>query len=176
MTKSRAGGGGRKPQPTALKVLKGNPGRRPLNEAEPKPKVLLPSPRTHLSPVARREWRRAGAFLVEMGLMTNLDVAALAGYSVAYARWSDAEKALRKYGLMVKDADGLPIQSPYLAVANKAFDQIRVMLVEFGMSPSSRKQGPPPALWHRSRRQNSSGATRTGCNEGKNEWMLSTSP
>ena len=28
MAKSRAGGGGRKPQPTALKVLKGNPGRR----------------------------------------------------------------------------------------------------------------------------------------------------
>ena len=122
MTKSRAGGGGRKPQPTALKVLKGNPGRRPLNEAEPKPEVFLPRPPSHLSPVARREWRRAGAFLVEMGLMTNLDVAALAGYSVAYARWSDAEKALRKYGLMVKDADGLPMQSPYLAVANKAFE------------------------------------------------------
>ena len=98
-------------------MLKGNPGRRPLNEDEPKPEVLLPRPPSHLSPVARREWRRAGAFLVEMGLMTNLDVAALAGYSVAYARWSDAEKALRKYGLMVKDADGLPIQSPYLAVA-----------------------------------------------------------
>ncbi len=140
MTKSRAGGGGRKPQPTALKVLKGNTGRRPLNEAEPKPEVFLPRPPSHLSPVARREWRRAGAFLVEMGLMTNLDVAALAGYSVAYARWSDAEKALRKYGLMVKDADGLPMQSPYLAVANKAFEQMRVMMVEFGMSPSSRSK------------------------------------
>ena len=54
-------GQGRKPQPTALKVLKGNPGRRPLNEDEPKPEVLLPRPPAHLSPVARREWRRAGA-------------------------------------------------------------------------------------------------------------------
>ena len=72
--------------------------------------------------------------------MTDLDVAALAGYSVAYARWCDAEKALRTYGMMVKDADGLPIQSPYLAVANKAYDQMRVMMVEFGMSPSSRSR------------------------------------
>ena len=75
MPKSRASGGGRKPQPTALKELKGNPGRRPLNEDEPKPEVHLPGPPSHLSPAARREWRRAGAFLVEMGLMTDLDVA-----------------------------------------------------------------------------------------------------
>ena len=110
MAKSRSGGGGRKPTPTTLKELKGNPGRRPLNEDEPKPSVHLPSPPAHLSPAARREWRRAGAFLVEMGLMTDLDVAALAAYCVAYARWSEAEKALRTYGVMVKDADGLPTQ------------------------------------------------------------------
>ena len=128
MAKSRGGGGGRKPSPTTLKELKGNPGRRPLNEDEPKPSVHLPNPPAHLSPMARREWRRAGAFLVEMGLMTDLDVAALAGYSVAYARWCDAEKVLRKCGLMVKDGEGLPVQSPYLAVANKAYDQMRVMM------------------------------------------------
>ena len=28
---------GRKPKPTALKVLEGNPGKRPLNENEPIP-------------------------------------------------------------------------------------------------------------------------------------------
>ena len=27
---------GRKPKPTALKMLEGNPGKRPLNEYEPK--------------------------------------------------------------------------------------------------------------------------------------------
>ena len=45
MTKSRAGGGGRKPLPTALKALRSNPGRRPLNEDEPKPDVRLPNRR-----------------------------------------------------------------------------------------------------------------------------------
>ncbi|MEQ8198694.1 MAG: phage terminase small subunit P27 family, partial [Clostridiaceae bacterium] len=28
---------GRKPKPTAIKVLEGNPGKRPLNKNEPKP-------------------------------------------------------------------------------------------------------------------------------------------
>ena len=39
-------------------------------------------------------------------------MAVLAAYCVAHARWSEAEKALRTYGVMVKDADGLPTQSP----------------------------------------------------------------
>ena len=39
---------------------------------------------------------------------------------------------------MVKSPNGFPIQSPYLAVANKAMEQMRAMLTEFGMSPSSR--------------------------------------
>ena len=63
MTKDRAADGGRKPLPTVLKVLRGNLGRRPLNEYEPKPEVRLPRPPSHLSAQARREWRRAGAFL-----------------------------------------------------------------------------------------------------------------
>ena len=35
-------------------------------------------------------------------------------------------------------AERLPMQSPYLAIANKAMEQMRAMLTEFGMSPSSR--------------------------------------
>ncbi|MFP3569823.1 P27 family phage terminase small subunit [Paraburkholderia sp. SIMBA_030] len=31
-----------------------------------------------------------------------------------------------------------PIQSPYLAIANKAHEQMAHMLAEFGMTPSSR--------------------------------------
>jgi phage terminase small subunit len=30
------------------------------------------------------------------------------------------------------------LQSPYLAIANKAAEQVRLLLSEFGMSPSSR--------------------------------------
>ncbi|HZK10243.1 MAG TPA: phage terminase small subunit P27 family, partial [Clostridia bacterium] len=33
---------GRKPKPTALKVLEGNPGKRPLNKNEPQPERKAP--------------------------------------------------------------------------------------------------------------------------------------
>ena len=49
---------GRKPKPTALKVLEGNPGKRPLNELEPKPKKQAPSCPSWLEPEAKKEWRR----------------------------------------------------------------------------------------------------------------------
>ncbi len=42
------------------------------------------------------------------------------------------------YGVMVKSPNGFPMQSPFLAVANKAMEQMRALLAEFGMSPSSR--------------------------------------
>jgi P27 family predicted phage terminase small subunit len=129
---------GRKPTPTALKLLRGNPGRRPLNENEPKPKAALPKPPDHLSPVAKQEWRRAGRLLQSMGLISDLDLAAFALYCTAWARWVEAEQALSTYGVMLKSPQGFPIQSPYLSVANRAMDQIRSLLSEFGMSPATR--------------------------------------
>ena len=70
--------------------------------------------------------------------MSRIDRAALALYCGAWGRWVEAEKALRTYGAMIKSPSGFPMQSPYLAIANKAMEQMRAMLCEFGMSPSSR--------------------------------------
>ena len=82
---------GRKPKPTAIKILEGNPGRRPLNKNEPKPKekkkLQCPS---HLNAEAKKEWRRLSKVLIEMGVLTELDTAAFAGYCQAYARWKEA--------------------------------------------------------------------------------------
>ena len=39
---------------------------------------------------------------------------------------------------MLKSHNGFPVQSPYLAVANRALEQLRSLLSEFGMSPASR--------------------------------------
>jgi P27 family predicted phage terminase small subunit len=131
---------GRKPKPTALKELAGNPGKRPLNQREPKPKTTLPPCPRHLSAEARKEWRRMGGELARMGVVTVVDRAALAAYCVAYARWADAEAQVTKLGTVVKTANGNLIQNPYLAVANRAMDQMMKAAGEFGMTPSSRSR------------------------------------
>ncbi len=81
---------GRKPKPTAIKILEGNPGKRQLNEHEPQPMKKAPSCPKWLEPEAKREWRRLAKTLEAMGVLTEADMAAFAGYCQAYARWKEA--------------------------------------------------------------------------------------
>ena len=89
---------GRKPKPTALKVLEGNPGHRPLNKKEPMLKGRLPRCPDWLEDDAKKEWKRLGKVLAEMGMLTNLDMMAFAGYCQAYARWKGAEEFITQHG------------------------------------------------------------------------------
>ena len=131
---------GRKPKPTAAKIAAGNPGKRAINKAEPKPPTTAPPCPEHLGEVARREWLRMVGHLEPLGLLTTIDGDALALYCTAYERWADAEQQLRKTGVIVKAPSGFPIQNPYLAIANKAMQQMQKLLVEFGCTPSSRSR------------------------------------
>ncbi len=69
---------GRRPKPTALKLLTGNPGKRPTNPDEPTPDLGLPRPPAWLSAAAKREYSRLGRQLLAQGIMTILDRNALA--------------------------------------------------------------------------------------------------
>ena len=78
---------GRKPKPTSLKVLEGNPGKRQLNPNEPKLDASVPKCPAWLSKEAKREWKRLVPFLEQAGLLTQVDRAAFAGYCQSYADW-----------------------------------------------------------------------------------------
>lgn len=132
-------GAGRKPKPTELKILAGNPGGRPLNENEPKPEVSMPDAPDHLDKAAREEWNRVVPILFRVRIMTDLDVAALASYCQAYGRWVEAEEHISEEGCVVI-WKGFPMQNPYLSIANKAMEQIRQFMSEMGMTPSSRSR------------------------------------
>ena len=131
---------GRRPKPTHLKLLQGNPGKRPLNANEPKPSAELPPPPDHLSDLAKQEWQRMGEHLVKLGLLTMIDRSAFAAYCVVWTRWVEAEEALTKTGPVVKSPSGYPMLSPFYTVANQSLSQLRAYLTEFGMTPSSRSR------------------------------------
>lgn len=131
---------GRRPKPTAIKLVRGNPGKRPLNHREPKPTLTIPRCPPELSAVARKEWRRISRHLSELGLLTAIDRAALASYCQGWAQWLDANVQLQKHGPVVRAPSGYPMLSPYLAVASQAYTQMRAMLIEFGMTPASRSR------------------------------------
>ena len=108
---------GRKPKPTALKVLEGNPGKRPLNIDEPKPNKKAPKCPSWLEPEAKKEWRRMSKTLEQIGVLTQVDGAAFAGYCQAYARWKEAEEFLTKHGTIFKTPSGYIQQVPQVSIA-----------------------------------------------------------
>jgi P27 family predicted phage terminase small subunit len=136
---------GRRPKPTRLKMLTGNPGKRPLNEDEPRPEAAIPDCPAELSPMARKEWERLIVELCALRLLTHLDRAALAAYCGAYALWAEATEAIQKYGAMIKSPTGYPIQSPYLSIANRQAELMMRIASEFGFTPASRSRISTPS-------------------------------
>jgi P27 family predicted phage terminase small subunit len=139
---------GRKPLPSNVVRLRGNPGKRRINDAEPTPEPGVPDCPSCLGEEAKKEWERLARALGELGLLTRIDRGMLAAYCQAHALWTEAVASIERYGTMVKSPNGFPMQSPYVAVANKQVEIMGRIAAEFGMTPSSRSRirasGPAP--------------------------------
>ena len=141
-------GSGRRPGPTALKKLRGNPGKRKLNENEPQAKPGRPPLPPGLTDVAQAEWDRMVPELEAIGVLSTIDGSALAAYCQAYSRWLQAEAEIDAHGITLVTkhetekglVDGDIKKNPAVTVANDAMKLMRAFLSEFGMTPSSRSR------------------------------------
>lgn len=77
---------GPNPIPTALKVLHGNPGKRRLNDKEPKFKKIMPPPPEWLNNVAKENWEKEGQILYKAGVLTEADIGVLAVRCYIYSQ------------------------------------------------------------------------------------------
>lgn len=140
---------GRKPIPTALHLLRGNPGRRAHTRKEPTPAPLTElAPPAWMAADAQAEWTRLAPTLARLGVLTETDADALAAYCEAWTTWKAATRAIRDGGLTIETEHGTRM-SPFVRIANDAMGQCRALLVEFGMTPSARARvqakAPPAA-------------------------------
>ena len=131
---------GRKPKPTAIKVLEGNPGKRKLNSLEPKPAKKAPECPVWLNQSAKDEWNRLSKNLEQLGLLTEVDMAAFAGYCQAFARWKEAEEFIEQHGSIVKTPSGYWQQVPQVSIAQSNLKIMLKFCSEFGLTPSSRSR------------------------------------
>lgn len=133
---------GRNPKPTALKLLSGNPGKRPLNDREPQYAPASPEIPGELSEeknsVARQEWERVVPQLITAGVAKRIDRTALVAYCIEYQRWVEAEAFVRQHGVMVRSRMGLVTMNPYVRVSRIALEMMMRFMSEFGMTPSAR--------------------------------------
>lgn len=130
---------GRKPKPSALKRLEGNPGHRKLADDATAPPVNLPDQPEYLTAAARKIWNHFGPKFAALGLMADIDEAAFAMFCTTYAEWIALTELAAKDGPIVR-INNQPVPNPYALRADKAQEFCRRWLTEFGGSPSSRSR------------------------------------
>ncbi|MBN2024069.1 MAG: phage terminase small subunit P27 family [Pirellulales bacterium] len=132
---------GRKPNPSALNRLRGNPGKRATNKREPKIKAEIPPCPRHLDAEAKKEWRRVAGILQKHGLLTQVDRAVLVAYCRAWSLFVEADRHVRERGMtMVSPKTGAVYQSPYMNQLTAAMKDLVRFAAELGMTPSSRSR------------------------------------
>ena len=131
---------GRKPKPTAIKEFEGNPGKRKLNKNEPQPLTQAPSCPAWLDEEMKLEWERIAPQLELLGILSEIDMAAFAGYCVSYKRWKEAEEFLTKHGTIMKTGSGYWQQVPQVSIAQSYLKSMLKFCEQFGLTPSARSR------------------------------------
>ena len=124
------------PQPTVLRMMRGNPGHRPVNQDEPKPPAVKPDSGLAQCPKwltgeARNLWKRIAPDAIASGLLTVVDLPAFEALCLSYARWRELER------LTGKNLD-LAIAKGYRSQAVKERQLMMQFGARFGFDPSSR--------------------------------------
>lgn len=131
---------GRPPVPANILKLRGTDRPDRVRDDEPQPTVEAPSCPSWLGKEAKREWRRVVPLLLENRVLTKLDRAALAAYCEAYQAWYDAVRLLAAEGVTFSSPNGHVCVRPEVAIRDRSRDSMVKYLVQFGMSPSSRRK------------------------------------
>lgn len=129
---------GRKPTPTHLKIVSGNPGRRPLPQNEPMPVGDLNESPEWLTESQKAGWR----YVIEhapKGLLKPLDSALLVLWVVAEDIHRQAAESLAESGsLTTPGSMGQPVPSPYLHIMASQCQIMFKAAAEMGFSPAAR--------------------------------------
>lgn len=135
---------GRRPTPTALKIVAGNPGKRAINKKEPKPKNLTGTSHSKLSKHSQRLWESISPILLQMGVLSDADKFALERLCECYAEIQSLQDEINTNGRTFETTstagDKTIKANPAVAMLADADRRFKSYLVEFGLTPASRSK------------------------------------
>lgn len=131
---------GRKPKPTHLKMLEGNPGKRTLHQHEPVPRSVFPEKPVLTTEVASDCWDRAVVELEAMGVLHASDRDALEIYCEMFGTWRLAQTMVSTEGITVEGRDKNPVTNPAWRVARDAAGLVKSLGEAFGLTPAARSR------------------------------------
>ncbi len=131
---------GRKPKATVLKLLDGNPGKRPINTREPKPSPLSADcPVSLVHPVAQQEWKDRIVPAIRIGQITSADYSIALAHCELYADWRDCWAEAEKHERIIM-VGTQPQPNPYRSEARKVRAELWKIDAEIGFTPVSRSR------------------------------------
>ena len=132
---------GPKPIPTTMKLARGNPGKRALNQNEPTFSEEMPVAPEWLSPRAQKVFTLLATRLNEMGYASASHTESLALAAMRQEEIERCNEILTKHGYSYKvktDRGGTAIKPrPEVAMRGDAARHLHSLLAEFGLTPSS---------------------------------------
>jgi P27 family predicted phage terminase small subunit len=138
-------------QPTAIRLLRGNPSKKAVTTAEPKPPAGVPTKPAGLPVDAGVIWDSTIALLADVpGLLTVADGPTVELFARTLARYRALEAFTEANGpvLCLRDDKGavrFAQPSPQASLSAKLLPQIRGLAAELGLSPSARTRINLPA-------------------------------
>lgn len=133
-----------KPKPSALKLLAGNPGRRPLNMQEPQFESGIPDKPEWFDTYASEEWDRITGNLNGQRVFTTNDLGIIMALCLAYEQMRECLAIIKALGrsYTVQDMGGNTHYKarPECVRYETAQKEYRTLLSEIGFTPSSRSK------------------------------------
>jgi len=126
------------PTPTPLRLLRGETRPSRLPQGEPRPRPLALRPPRWLTRGARAIWRDLAPRLAELGVLTEVDEAVLAGFCSAYDEAVRLERDIAEHGISVETQSGYRAQRPEVAARRAAWERVRAFGAELGIGAASR--------------------------------------
>lgn len=125
------------PKPTALRIAEGNPGKRPLPDAEPKPTGKAQCP-AYLSLEAQKVWAVTAPLCESMGTLTEADVDQFASYCMAMGAVREMNEDIKENGYTDDTDIGGTKKRPAVAIMQD-YQRIGMQIgARFGLTPSDR--------------------------------------
>src|SRR5262245_37453805 len=130
---------GRRAQPTALKILRGNPGKRPLNAREPQPEALATAAPAFSEPEAGIEWQRTIVPAIKIGQVTQADRVLAIAHCELWAAWRKQHaRATKEKAIVPVGKHRYPMPNAWRTLAAKTLHQLIAIDDKLGFSPTSR--------------------------------------
>lgn len=139
---------GPQPTPTEVKRRAGNPGKRPLNENEPKPQLGAPNRPEFRDEVAEAAWEVLCHDMAKMSTLAQSDGLIIELCADAVSRHREARLAMDGQELMLDGPKGGKYMNPLVCIERTYAKAVEGYVKALGLTPTARSNVQKIATQH----------------------------